>query len=317
MRALVTGGAGFVGSHVVDALRAEGHSVVVIDNLVTGSRDNLPSAVELVEIDVRNRDAVMRTMQRVMPTVVFHLAAQTLVNSSSSDPFRDAEINVMGTINVAQAAIASRAGKLVFASSGGTVYGNAASQPVAETQPLHPISPYGVSKVAGEHYIRVLCGQAGMASTILRYGNVYGPRDIPASHHVITAFVEALLNGERPVIEWDGEQAKDYVYVTDVAAAHVAAISAGDGEAFNIAGGQQTTVNEIFRLVCAAMQVTVEPRRADRRPADVRRFLLDCQKAERMLGWAPAVSLSDGLLLTVAYYRARDRQRRMNALTVH
>jgi UDP-glucose 4-epimerase len=317
MRTLVTGGAGFIGSHLVDALLAAGHSVYVVDNLVTGSRDNLvPADVELIELDVRD-SSLSRTMQRVAPSVVFHLAAQTLVNASSSDPLRDAQINVLGTLNVVQSAIAAGARKLVFASSGGTVYGNARVQPVPETEALNPISPYGVSKVAGEHYVRVLCGHAGIASTILRYGNVYGPRDIPESHHVITVFLDALLKGERPVIEWDGEQAKDYVYVGDVAAAHIAAIVAGDGEAFNIASGREISVNEIFRLVCQAMDLSVEPRRAERRPADVRRFLLDCKKAERMLGWTPATSFADGLKKTVQYYRTTDRTRRLNALTVH
>ena len=315
MRAVVTGGAGFIGSHVVDALLEAGHSVYVVDNLVTGSRENLRNG-ELIELDVRD-GALRETFAGIKPGVVFHLAAQTLVNASSSDPLRDAQINVLGTLNVVQSAIAAGARKLVFASSGGTVYGNAERQPVSEIEPLNPISPYGVSKVAGEHYVRVLCGHAGVAHTILRYGNVYGPRDIPESHHVITAFLDALLNGERPVIEWDGEQAKDYVYVGDVAQAHVAAISAGDGEAFNIASGRQVSVNEIFRLVCEAMEVAVEPRRADRRPADVRRFVLDCDKAARMLGWTPTTSFLDGLRRTVAYYRTTDRKRRLHALTVH
>ena len=242
--------------------------------------------------------------------------AQTLVATSASDPFRDAQINVLGTLNVVRAAVAVGAAKFVFASSGGTVYGNALQQPVPETHPLNPISPYGVSKVAGEHYVRVLCGHAGMSTTILRYGNVYGPRDIPESHHVITVFLDALLNGEPPVIEWDGEQAKDYVYVGDVANAHVRAITAGDGEAFNIASGREITVNEILRLVCAELGVRVTPLHRERRAADVRRFLLDCTKAEQMLGWTPATSFAEGLRQTVRYYRQQAETRRRHALTL-
>ncbi|TME20260.1 MAG: NAD-dependent epimerase/dehydratase family protein [Chloroflexi bacterium] len=207
MRALVTGGAGFIGSHLVDALLAEGHQVCVVDNLATGSRVNVNPSAEFVEADVRNQEELLEIGRQFAPAVVFHLAAQTLVARSASDPLRDAAINVLGTVNVVRAAIAAGSRKVVFASSGGTVYGNALRQPVPETESLNPISPYGVSKVAGEHYVRVLCAQAGMASTILRYGNVYGPRDIPASQHVITAFLYTLLKGDRPVIEWDGEQA--------------------------------------------------------------------------------------------------------------
>ena len=317
MLTLVTGGAGFIGSHVVDALLTDGHQVSVIDNLVTGSRSNLPPGVDLIEADVRDQKAVTATFERVRPSVVFHLAAQTLVATSASDPLRDAQINVIGTVTVARAAIAAGARKLVFASSGGTVYGNPTVQPVPETHELNPISPYGVSKVAGEHYVRVLCGHAGMASTILRYGNVYGPRDIPASQHVVTAFLDALLNGRRPVIEWDGEQAKDYVYVGDVAAAHLRAIAAGDGEAFNIASGSEISVNEIFRLICDQMERTVEPLRRERRPADVRRFVLDCAKAERMLGWTPVTSFARGLRETVRYYRNLANLRRVDALPLH
>jgi len=316
MRTLVTGGAGFIGSHVVDALRFEGHQVSVVDNLVTGSRSNLPAGVNLIEVDIRDQEAVTAAFEDLRPSVVFHLAAQTLVATSASDPFRDAQINVLGTLNVLRAAVAVGAGKFVFASSGGTVYGNAQQQPVPETHPLDPISPYGVSKVAGEHYVRVLCGHAGMSATILRFGNVYGPRDIPESHHVITVFLDALLNGEHPVIEWDGEQAKDYVYVGDVADAHVCAITAGDGEAFNIGSGREVTVNEILRLVSAEMGISITPLHRERRAADVRRFLLDCSKADRMLGWTPTTSFAEGLRQTVRYYRQQAQTRRRHALTL-
>ena len=310
MRALVTGGAGFIGSHLVDALLAEGHQVCVVDNLATGSRVNVNPSAEFVEADVRDLKEMVGIGQRFAPGIVFHLAAQTLVARSASDPLRDAAINVLGTVNVVQAAIAAGSRKVVFASSGGTVYGNALRQPVPETEPLNPISPYGVSKVAGEHYVRVLCAQAGMARTILRYGNVYGPRDIPASQHVITAFLYTLLKGDRPVIEWDGQQAKDYVYVGDVAAAHVRAIDAGDGEAFNVASGSEISVNTIFRQVCELMGVSVEPLRGERRPGDVRRFTLDCAKADRVLGWRPATPFADGLRQTVDHYRRQADPRR-------
>lgn len=302
MRTLVTGGAGFVGSHVVEALLAAGHEVAVLDNLVTGSLANVPAQAQFLEVDITDRDRVGRAIAEVKPEAVLHQAAQTLVAASASDPIRDSQINVVGTLNVLDAAARAGARKIVFASSGGTVYGNASRQPVPETEPLRPISPYGVSKVAGEHYIRVICAQRGMTFTNLRYGNVYGPRDIPASQHVITAFLYALRDGRRPVIEWDGEQAKDYVYAADVAAANLAALSRGDGESYNIGSGTETTVNAIFELVCEIAGVNVEPARAPKRPGDVRRFTLDISKAASELQWRPLTSFREGLQATVEYY---------------
>jgi UDP-glucose 4-epimerase len=307
MRTLVSGGAGFIGSHVVDALLAAGHQVAVVDNLVTGSRSNLDPRAEFFEADVRDQAEMVRIFHHATPAIVIHLAAQTLVARSSSDPYRDAHINVLGTLSVVHAAIGAASRKVIFASSGGTVYGNATVQPVPETHPLNPISPYGVSKVAGEHYLRVLCSQAGLAYTILRYGNVYGPRDIPASQHVITAFLHALVHGERPVIEWDGEQAKDYVYVEDVAAATARAVDAGDGEAFNIASGSEISVNDIYAMVCQLLGSSVIPRRGDRRPGDVRRFTLDGTKAERLLGWRAPTPFPVGLGRTVQFAVGRSR----------
>ena len=302
MRTLVTGGAGFVGSHVVEALLREGHQVMVVDNLATGSRGNIPAEVEFSLTDIRSRDEVRRTFRQFQPEVVLHQAAQTLVAASASDPICDSEINVVGTLNVLDAAAQSGARKIVFASSGGTVYGNPSRQPVDERQPLLPISPYGVSKVAGEHYVRVICEQCGMTFTNLRYGNVYGPRDIPASQHVITAFLYAIRKGERPVIEWDGEQSKDYVYAGDVAQANVRALEHGAGESFNIGSGSEISVNEIFRLVTELAGVDIEPRRAPKRAGDVRRFTLDCRKAAELLGWSPRTPFIEGLRATVDHY---------------
>ncbi len=319
MRTLVTGGAGFIGSHVVDALLGAGHQVAVVDNLATGSRSNLDSRAEFFEADVRDQPEIDRVFQLTRPAAVLHLAAQTLVAGAVSDPHRDAHINVLGTLSVLRAAAGAASRKVIFASSGGTVYGDARVQPVAETHPLNPISPYGVSKVAGEHYVRVLCSQAGLAYTILRYGNVYGPRDIPASRHVITAFLHAIVNGERPVIEWDGEQAKDYVFVRDVAAAHLRALDAGDGEAFNLGSGGAVSVNEIFRQVCAAAGVVATALHRPGRTGDVRRFILDCTKAREQLGWHAATPFTAGLQETVGYYQrpGAPRRDRDAAISLH
>ncbi len=302
MRALVTGGAGFVGSHIVEALVNAGHQVTVVDNLATGSRANLRPEAAFAEVDITNRPALRAVFDDTQPEVVLHQAAQTLVAASSSDPIRDSEINVVGTLNVLDAAGRTGVKKVIFASSGGTVYGNPDRQPVPETEPLKPISPYGVSKVAGEHYLRVICEQRGMAWTSLRYGNVYGPRDIPASQHVITAFLHAIARGSRPVIEWDGDQSKDYVYAADVAQANLCALERGDNEAFNVGSGTQISVNNIFALVCEMAGVDPVADHAPKRTGDVRQFTLDCAKAERLLGWRPITPFRDGLKTTVAYY---------------
>lgn len=302
-RALVTGGAGFIGSHVTDHLLEAGHEVLVVDNLATGTEANIRAGTRFALIDVTDARALDEAIRGFSPDVVFHQAAQTLVAASASDPVRDAEVNVIGTLNVVQSAARARCSKIVFASSGGTVYGNPQRQPVLETAPLRPISPYGISKMAGEHYVHALCDQLGMAHTVLRYGNVFGPRDLPASQHVITAFLHALVQGIPPVIEWDGQQAKDYVYVEDVARANLLAIDRGNGEAFNIGSGISVSVNEIFRLICSLMEVEIAPSRRERRPADVRQFTLDCSKARQTLGWYPRTPLKEALEITVQHYR--------------
>jgi UDP-glucose 4-epimerase len=302
-RALVTGGAGFVGSHVTQKLLEAGHPVLVVDNLATGSQTNLPAGAQFSLVDITDAQALEAAVSAFRPDVVIHQAAQTLVAASASDPVKDAEINVIGTLNVIKSAARAGSSKIVFASSGGTVYGDPERQPVTEEAPLRPISAYGVSKVAGENYLRALCGQTGMAHTILRYGNVFGPRDIPASQHVITAFLHALTRGQVPVIEWDGEQAKDYVYVGDVAEANLRAVERGDGEAFNVGSGRSVSVNEIFGLVCSAMEVEVVPRRRPKRTGDVRHFTLDCSKARALLGWEPRTPFGEALGITAHHYR--------------
>jgi UDP-glucose 4-epimerase len=308
MRALVTGGAGFVGSHVAEALNRAGHQVLVIDNLATGSLDNLVPGIGFAAVDITDLEKLRPAFESFGPEVVLHQAAQTLVQTSSSNPIRDAQINVLGTLNVLEVAAAVHTRKIVFASSGGTVYGNPTRQPVPETEPLRPISPYGASKVAGEHYVQIMCQRAGMSYTLLRYGNIYGPRDIPASQHVITAFLYALLEGRRPVIEWDGEQSKDYVYVSDVAAANLLALDRGDGEAFNIGSGSEISVNKIFEAVCLLMRRDKDHDRGQMRTGDVRRFILDCRRAERILGWRATTPFMDGLRATVEHYRKGARK---------
>jgi UDP-glucose 4-epimerase len=297
-RAVVTGGAGFIGSHVDEALKRADYQVLVIDDLSTGSRTNVPTGVEFARLDIRDGDALKGRMCGFGPQLVVHLAAAANVAASALDPAADVSTNVLGTVAVMQAAAVAGCEKVVFTSSS-TVYGNPARQPVRETDPLRPISPYGVSKLAAEHFVRVLSDMHGMRYTILRFGNVFGPRDSVHSRHVITSFVAALLDGQRPVIEWDGKQSKDYVYVVDVAAAVVAAADRGDNEVFNVATGSEFTVLELLELVRQTLDADIAPVYAARRPGDVRRFLMDVSKAHHGLGWWPRTSFVDGLETTV------------------
>jgi UDP-glucose 4-epimerase len=304
MRALVTGGAGFVGSHVTEALLQAGAEVVVLDNLASGSRDNLAAGAEFVLADITDTHAVTTLIRGLSSDVVVHLAAATEVAASMNDPAHDAVVNVVGTLSVLQAAMTNGCRKFVFASSS-TVYGEPTRQPVHETDPLRPISPYGASKVAGEHYVRIVGELHRAPYTILRLGNVFGPRDTPRSHHVVTMFLDALVSGQRPAIDWDGEQTKDYVYVADVAAAVLRAIEHGDNDVFNVGSGTGTTVNEIFGLVCSVMDTRVTPEHRSRRAGDVRQVIMDCSKAHDVLGWRPDTPFEDGLRRTAEALAAR------------
>jgi UDP-glucose 4-epimerase len=297
-RVLVTGGAGFVGSHVVEALVGEGCDVLVVDNLTSGSRDNLLEGSDFRLMDIVDATAMAEAVRIYAPDSIVHLAALTEVAASVAQPARDAAVNVMGTLSVLNAAVAGRCRKVIFASSS-TVYGEPLRQPVKEDDALRPLSPYGASKLAGEHYVRIICGLHGIAYTILRLGNVVGPRDALRNHHVVTAFVHALRSGQPPVIEWDGEQRKDYVFAGDVAAAVRLALDHGDSDAVNVASGVGTSVNEIFELVSRVLDLHVAPQYSARRPGDVRTFVMDCSRAERLLGWLPRTSIADQVTRTV------------------
>lgn len=302
MKVLVTGGAGFVGSHVVDALVEAGHEAVVVDNLRTGDRGNLRPDVALHSMDIRD-PALGALLQREQPEVVCHHAAQTTVKGSTSDPTYDADVNVMGLLNLLQGCVGAGVRKVTFSSSGGTVYGNTERLPVPETEPLNPVSPYGITKAASELYLRYYAENFPISYTTMRYSNIYGPRDHASSEHVITVFIDRLLAGRTPVIHWDGEQSKDYLYVSDCTAFNVAVLTAGDNETYNVGSGRPLSVNQIYRELTRIMGVDVEPEYGPKRPGDVRAFYLDITKAERDLGWIHRVSLEEGLRKTVESYR--------------
>jgi UDP-glucose 4-epimerase len=299
---LVTGGAGFIGSHIVELLIAEGHDVAVVDNLKTGQRANLDPRARFYEVDVVSSD-FESVLLAERPEVVYHQAAQMSVKVSTDDPRYDAEVNVLGLVNVLEACVAASVRKVIFASSGAT-YGNPQYLPIDESHPQLPESPYGITKMVAEHYLKYYALDRGLRYTALRYGNVYGPRqDAFGEAGVVAIFARQLLRGETPTIHWDGEQVRDYVHVADVARANLLAASAGDDRCLCIGTGVGSSVNQIYQAVCDAVGVQVEPHRAPRRPGDLRAAYFAIDRARRDLGWEPTVPLREGLARTVAAFR--------------
>jgi UDP-glucose 4-epimerase len=304
MDCLVTGGAGFIGSNIVDALVARGDRVVVVDNLSTGKRTNLEGALadgaELREVDIRDAQALTEVFAQVRPELVFHLAAQIDVRHSVTDPAADARSNVLGAINVLTAAHAHGAVRVVNTSTGGGLYGDADLLPTPEDYPIRPLAPYGQSKHAAEGYFDLYARLHGLSTVSLRYGNVYGPRqDVHGEAGVVAIFCGCLLEGRRPQVFGDGRQTRDWVDVADVVRANLLAADATVTGPINIADGEETSVLE---LVTALREVGVkfgltlaDPEFLEGRPGEVSRSRLDISRARSELGWEPTVSLRDGL----------------------
>jgi len=302
MKILVTGGAGFIGSHIVERLLTDGHDVAVVDDLKTGKRANLDPRARFYEVDIVSTD-LGAVLLAERPEVVFHEAAQMSVKVSTDDPRYDARVNVLGLVNVLEGCVAAGARKVIFASSGAT-YGSPQYLPIDEDHPQLPESPYGITKMVAEHYLKYYALNRGLHYTSLRYGNVYGPRqDAFGEAGVVAIFARQLLAGETPTIHWDGEQVRDYVHVADVARANVLAASAGEDRCICIGTGVGSSVNQIYRAICDALGVKVAPRRGPRRPGDLPAAYFVIDRARRELGWEPRVPLSEGLAQTVAALR--------------
>ncbi|HML98639.1 MAG TPA: GDP-mannose 4,6-dehydratase [Tepidiformaceae bacterium] len=302
MRILVTGGAGFIGSHIVDAYLAEGHEVAVVDNLATGRRSNLDRRAKLHEVDIHSRE-LEGIFASFKPEVVNHHAAQASVKVGQADPVHDLEVNGGGTARVVQLAVQHGARKIIYASSGGTVYGEPRALPVTEEHPIAPRSNYGASKYVGELYVQLAARTAEIQYTIFRYGNAYGPRQDPHGEAGVVAIFTGLMRAGKPcTIDGDGEQKKDYLYVGDIARANVLALTGGNGLVANIGTGRGTTVNHIYRVLSAEIGNTVPARHGPPRPGDVRNFWLDCSRAKAELGWEPVVTFEEGIRLTVASF---------------
>jgi UDP-glucose 4-epimerase len=303
VRILVTGGAGFIGSNIVDAYLERGHEVHVLDDLSTGQRSNLSAKAQLHEIDIADAKAA-RLVESINPDVLSHHAAQMDVRHSVADPGFDARVNIIGFINLLEGAKNAGVKNVIFASSGGAVYGEQDVFPAGEEHPTRPASPYGVSKRAGELYLSYYQQAFGLPYIALRYANIYGPRQSAKGEAgVVAIFLSLLLGGKTPVINGDGGQTRDYVYVGDVVAANLAALESSFVGAVNIGTGIETDVVQIFRHLRDAVDSSIEAAHGPAKPGEQRRSCLDARRAGEVLGWRPQMVLGDGLRRTATYYR--------------
>jgi UDP-glucose 4-epimerase len=305
MRIMVTGGAGFIGSHVTDAYLAAGHEVLVLDALWEhggGRRQNVPPRALFMHMDIRD-ESITRIFQEFKPEIVSHHAAQASVAIGSRDPIYDAQVNVVGLLNILENAVRHGVQKIIYASSG-AIFGTPERLPMNETTPQRPESPYGITKMVGEHYLRFFQHERGLDFTSLRYGNVYGPRQDPNGEAgVIAIFIGRFLAKEGVRIDSDGEQTRDYVYVRDVAAANLAALERGGGGMYCIGTNKRTSVNQIYKELCRVSGFEARVEQAPKRQGDARDAQFDCALAKKELGWSPGTELSDGIRETYEYFK--------------
>jgi UDP-glucose 4-epimerase len=308
VKVVVSGGAGFIGSHVCDAFLAAGHRVVAIDDLSTGRKENLAPAVSLVVADIRAAEAA-DVIRRERPAILCHLAAQMDVRRSVADPRFDAESNILGFLNLLEAAREAAVGKVLFSSTGGAIYGEQDSFPANEAHPTRPVSPYGVSKAAGELYLGYYRAQYGLRSVALRYANVYGPRQNPHGEAgVVAIFAEHLLRGQPCTIYGSGRQTRDFVYALDVARANLLAAEREVEGPINIGTGVETDITELHGLLAQAAGVREKASYAAAKPGEQMRSCLDISLAQTALGWVPSLSLSQGLAHTLAWFKEGPRR---------
>ena len=303
MKILVTGGAGFIGSHIVDALIKRGDELIVVDNLSTGLKDNVNPKAKLYEMSITDPQ-LMEVFEQEMPDMVSHHAAQVNLRRSVDEPQFDAKVNILGSINVIVNSVRHGVKKLIYASSGGAIYGEPQYLPVDENHPINPVSQYGVSKHTVEHYLYSYI-QYGLNYVILRYPNVYGPRQNPEGEAgVIAIFARQMLLGERPTIFGPGDKTRDYTHVSDIAGAHLLAMERGSNTAYNIGTGVETSDQEIFDAMAQALGYEDTPLYTSVRQGEIQRMYLNYDKAKKELGWSPELSLEEGIQKTVPYYKS-------------
>jgi len=305
VKILVTGGAGFIGSNVVDAYVAAGHEVAVLDNLATGREENVNPTARLHRVDVRELAQVQAAIASFRPDVVNHHAAQAEVPKSVADPGYDAQINVVGGLNVLRACVDNSVRKVIFSSTGGALYGEPDIVPAGEDHPVRPLSPYGTAKFAFEQYLGTFERTFGLRFTTLRYANIYGARQdfFAEEGRVVAVFASRMIEGKPVTIDGDGNQSRDMLHVEDVATANLAALDKGDGGTYHISTGVPVTVNDLFRKLAILTEYKLEPRFGPSRKGDVYRIALDNRRAHDDLGWEPRIQLEEGLRLTVDYFR--------------
>lgn len=300
---IITGGAGFIGSHVVDKYIEYGHEVVVIDNLSTGKEENINPRARFYNIDIRDRE-IETIFKKERPEIVNHHAAQMDVRRSTENPVFDAEVNILGTINLLENSIKYGVKRFIFASSGGAVYGEQRDFPAKEDHPNFPLSPYGISKLAGEKYLHYYSETYGLSYISLRYSNVYGPRQNPEGEAgVVAIFIGRILRGNEPIINGDGEQTRDYIYVDDIVKANIKATEGKVKGPFNIGTGIETSVNTLLSQLIEITGVNMKGIHGPPKKGEQRRSVLYCAKARRLLGWEPEVGLEEGLRRTILYFR--------------
>jgi UDP-glucose 4-epimerase len=304
MKILVTGGAGFIGSHVVDRYVQEGHEVAILDNLVTGNRQNLNPRARFFELDLRDRKGVEQLLASERFDLINHHAAQMDVRKSTEDPLYDAEVNILGSINLIMNAVRHGVKKIIYISTGGAVYGEPKHLPVEEGEPINPECQYGISKHTVEHYLYLYRLLYKLDYTVLRYPNVYGPRQNPKGEAgVIAIFGARMLNGEPPTIFGDGKQLRDYVFVADVAAANVLALTKGSGEIINVGSERGTSVLELVEHLQRLIGFHGETQFAPARLGEIYRIYLSGRKARQVLGWQPAADVAEGMRQTVDWMK--------------
>ena len=305
MRILVTGGAGFIGSHVSDALVEQGHNVAVLDNLSTGFRRNIPKEARFFEQNILEKEGVNRCFEEFKPEIVYHHAAQMDVRFSIEEPEFDAQTNILGTLHLILAAAETHVKKFIYISSGGAVYGEPDTLPVTEANSIKPECAYGITKHTPEHYLYLYKQLCALDYTVLRYANVYGPRQNPKGEAGVNAiFIAQMLEGKPPTIYGDGEQLRDYVFVSDIVKANLLALNKGSGQILNIGSGVGTSVNQIASILARLLAIHEAPVYAPARAGEIQNIYLDPTLAKNILGWETEISFEEGLRRTIEWHKS-------------
>lgn len=307
MKIIITGGAGFIGSNIVDAYIEAGHEVLIIDNFSTGKKENINPKAQVIEVDIRDKK-IFDIILEFKPDVINHVAAQIDIRKSVSDPIFNAEINELGTLNLLEAAVKIGVGKLIFSSTGGAIYGEVEKKTGAdEKHKEEPISPYAITKRSAEMYLHSYSANYGLCYTVLRYGNVYGPRQDPLGEAgVIAIFCGEMLKNEAPKIYGDGNQLRDYVYVKDIAQANLLALNLGDNQIYNVGTGKGISVNELFLHLKELLKFEKAPIYAPKRVGELSRSVLNCKKIKKDFSWKPKINIKKGLKLTLKWYKSKQ-----------